>query len=178
MSSGLVAASATFQSTRVRDARLRCCNFCRLKESRRRFRELAILPPYSEPAVRHATSNFRPRFHLPTPRTFQARPWGLPLRVRRKEVQEPESEHGPLGRVEVTFEDRLVKRMRLDLIDGGGHFVVHQEIHHAVGMKVAHPDRADASLAIQLLHRAPCTVDVADGVMDQIARARNYPVCS
>src|SRR3954451_11402637 len=58
--------------------------------------------------------------------------------------------------------------MRLDLIDGRYDLVVHDEIHHAVRMKVAHADRADASLAVQLLDRAPCSVAVAEGLVDEV----------
>src|SRR3954451_16393893 len=58
--------------------------------------------------------------------------------------------------------------MRLDLIDRRYDVVVHDEIHHAVRMKVAHADRADASLAVQLLHRAPRAVDVADRLVDEV----------
>src|SRR3954465_5987886 len=61
-----------------------------------------------------------------------------------------------------------MERMRLDLIDGRYDLVVLDEVHHAVGMKVAHADRADAALAVQLLHRTPRAIDVADWLMDQV----------
>ena len=57
--------------------------------------------------------------------------------------------------------DLLVERMRLDLVDRRRDLVVDDEVHDAIGVKVADADGADAAFAVQLLHRPPRAVHVA-----------------
>lgn len=58
--------------------------------------------------------------------------------------------------------------MRLDLIDGGEHLVMKDQVHQPVRLEIAHPDGPDGPFAVKLLHRPPRTVDVAERLMDQV----------
>ena len=58
--------------------------------------------------------------------------------------------------------------MRLDLIDGGDHLVMKDQVHQPVRLEIAHPDGPDGPFAVKLLHRPPRTVDVAERLMDQV----------
>ena len=42
------------------------------------------------------------------------------------------------------------------------------QVHHAVGVEVAHADGRDPALPVQLLHRPPRAVHVAVGLVDQV----------
>ena len=45
---------------------------------------------------------------------------------------------------------------------------MHDHVHHAVGLKIAEADGFDLTRAIKLLHRAPCAVNVAVRLVDQV----------
>ena len=62
----------------------------------------------------------------------------------------------------------LVEGVRLDLVDGGHDFVVHEEIHEPVGIEITHPDGLDAARLVKLLHRPPGAVHVAERLVDQV----------
>ena len=62
----------------------------------------------------------------------------------------------------------LEKRVDLDLVDHGTDLVVHAQIDQPLRGKVAHPDGAHRSLAVQPFHGAPCSVIIAEGLVDQI----------
>jgi hypothetical protein len=64
--------------------------------------------------------------------------------------------------------DLLVERVRLDLVDRRGDVVEHDQIHHAIGMKVADTDRADPTFTVELLHRTPGAVDVTVRLLDRV----------
>jgi hypothetical protein len=56
----------------------------------------------------------------------------------------------------------------LDLVDGRRDLVVVDEVHQPVGVEVRHPDRPDRALGVQLLHRPPGAVVVAERLVDQV----------
>ena len=58
--------------------------------------------------------------------------------------------------------------MKFDLVNGWHDLVMNDEIHYAVRIKVADPDRSDTALTIQLFHRTPRAVNVTVGLMDKI----------
>jgi len=63
--------------------------------------------------------------------------------------------------------DLLAERVGLDLVDGRDHLVMEDQVHQAVGREVAHADSSHPTLSIQLLHRTPRTVVVAEGLVDE-----------
>jgi hypothetical protein len=64
--------------------------------------------------------------------------------------------------------DLLVKGVGSDLVDRRDHLIMHEQIHHTVGLEVADADRPHPALLVQLLHRAACAVHVAEGLVDQV----------
>ena len=64
--------------------------------------------------------------------------------------------------------DLLIEWMGFDLVDRRHHFVVDDQIHQAVGVKVADADGSGAAFLVQLLHRSPGAVHIAEGLVDQI----------
>ena len=62
----------------------------------------------------------------------------------------------------------LKKRMGLNLVHGGHNLIVHDEVRKAVGIEIAHADRADPSFPVKLLHCPPGTVIVAERLVDEV----------
>jgi hypothetical protein len=62
----------------------------------------------------------------------------------------------------------LEERMGLDLVDRRGDLVVVDQVDQPVGVEVRHPDRLDQTLTVEVLHRPPGAVDVAEGLVDQV----------
>jgi hypothetical protein len=56
----------------------------------------------------------------------------------------------------------------LDLVDGGCDLVVFDQVDEPVAIEVCDTDRADQTFALQVLHRAPRAVVVAERLVDQI----------
>ena len=64
--------------------------------------------------------------------------------------------------------DLLVKGMRFDLTDRWDDFVEADDVHHAIRLEVAETYGPRFSLAIQVFHGSPGSMDVPVGLMDQI----------
>ena len=62
----------------------------------------------------------------------------------------------------------LEERVALDLVDGRRDLVVVDQVDEPVGVEVRDADRADQAVAVQLLHRAPGAVVVAERLVDQV----------
>src|SRR3954452_7124535 len=62
----------------------------------------------------------------------------------------------------------LEVRVRLDLVHRGRDLVVVDEVHQPVGVEVGHADRPGGALAVELLHRPPGAVVVAERLVDQV----------
>jgi|SRR5688572_7998353 len=62
----------------------------------------------------------------------------------------------------------LVEGMRFDLVHSGHHFVMDNEVHYTVGMKVADADGLDPTLAIKFLHRAPRAKNIPIRLMNEV----------
>ncbi len=56
----------------------------------------------------------------------------------------------------------------LDLVDGGFHFIGHNEINEPVIIEIAHSDSADFSVVVELFQCPPCTVHVTERLMNKI----------
>ena len=63
----------------------------------------------------------------------------------------------------------LEERVRLDLVHGRGHVVVLDEVDEAVGVEVGDTDRPGVAIGVDLLHRPPGAVVVAEGLVDLVA---------
>jgi hypothetical protein len=63
---------------------------------------------------------------------------------------------------------RWKKGVALDLIDSRLDLVVVDQVDQPVGVEVRDADRANQSLVVQVLHRAPGAVVVAKGLVDQV----------
>src|ERR1700733_4772304 len=86
-----------------------------------------------------------------------------PLRKRR-----PCLWLNPIGLQELLGLALLKKRIDFDLIDSGRQIVVQHEVNQSVRWKVGHANRPDFTRAIQLLHRAPLAVYVAERLVNEI----------
>ena len=62
----------------------------------------------------------------------------------------------------------LVERVRLDLVDRRRDLVVGDEVDEPVGVEVRHADGLGQALAVDLLHRPPGAVVVAEGLVDEV----------
>ena len=62
----------------------------------------------------------------------------------------------------------LEERVRLDLVDRRGHVVVLDEIDEPVGVEVGDTDRPGEAVGVELLHRPPEAVVVAERLVDQV----------
>ena len=62
----------------------------------------------------------------------------------------------------------LLERVDFDLIDRRRDLVMNHQVHDAIRLKVGNPDRSDFALLVQFLHRAPLTIHIAEGLMNQI----------
>ncbi len=62
----------------------------------------------------------------------------------------------------------LMKRVRLNLVDGRLHAVVDDEIHHAVGLEIGDTDSPDFARFVQFFQCAPRTENVAVGLVDKV----------
>ena len=62
----------------------------------------------------------------------------------------------------------LEERVGLDLIDGGDGFVMVDEIDESVAVEVRNADGLGQAVAVELLHRPPGAVVVAERLVDQI----------
>jgi hypothetical protein len=58
--------------------------------------------------------------------------------------------------------------MGLNLVDRGGDVVVVDEVLEAVGIEVRHADGLGEAFAVDLLHRSPGAVVVAEGLVDEV----------
>ena len=58
--------------------------------------------------------------------------------------------------------------MDFDLVHRRCHVVMHDQVHQPVRWEVADPDGADPALPVQRLHVPPGTVDISDGLVDQV----------
>ena len=56
----------------------------------------------------------------------------------------------------------------LDLVDGRGNFVERDQVHQPVRREIGDADSAQLAGLVRVLHRAPGTVDVAEGLVDQV----------
>ena len=74
----------------------------------------------------------------------------------------------PRSRMQLLVVDALVERVGLDLVDRRGDLVVIDEVDEPIRVEVGHADRADATFVVQLLHRPPRAVVVAERLVDQV----------
>src|SRR5215213_1850545 len=58
--------------------------------------------------------------------------------------------------------------MRFDLVHSGHYFVMDNEVHYTVGMKVADANGLDPAFAIKLLHRAPGAKNIAIRLVNEV----------
>ncbi|MMZ62506.1 hypothetical protein D1872_247170 [compost metagenome] len=64
--------------------------------------------------------------------------------------------------------DLLIERVRFDLVDGGHDFIMHNEVHQTVGQEVADTDRLNLAFAVQVFHRTPSTVVIAERLVNKV----------
>jgi hypothetical protein len=62
----------------------------------------------------------------------------------------------------------LKEGIHLDLVDGGDHLVVHDEVHESVRMEVGDADCSDFARAVQVFHGAPLAIHVSKGLMNEV----------
>lgn len=62
----------------------------------------------------------------------------------------------------------LAERIHFNLIDRRANALVERKVRDAVGLEVAHADRPQVARFIKPLHRAPCAINVAIRLMDQV----------
>src|SRR6185369_9813518 len=55
-----------------------------------------------------------------------------------------------------------------DLVYSGHNFVLDNEVHYTIGMKIAYADGLDPTLAIKLLHRAPRSENIPIRLMNEV----------
>jgi hypothetical protein len=75
--------------------------------------------------------------------------------------------HAPIAH-ELPVGFALEERMRLDLVDRRRDVVVLDEVDEPVGVEVGDPDGVDQAIAVEVLHRPPGAVVVADGLVDEV----------
>jgi hypothetical protein len=62
----------------------------------------------------------------------------------------------------------LTERMCLNLIPRRNHFVMHDQVHNPIRLKVGNANCSNPSFPIQFFHGSPGTIDIPEGLMNQI----------